>query len=147
MLPNATSPGEAYWVATNLLACVAVALVLHSHFRDYRGAISAEHPSERLITIARVAIGQYIGLLTIAGALLLTGILAATLPPNPNPAPSPLPPAVRLVIPIILGSLPFVIIAMCGSVLWLNDYLRKEPQQSGRALRRAPSQEQDDPEA
>lgn len=134
---NNTSPGEAYWIVTNFVACVAVALVLRSAFRDYRAAAHAE--SARLVTITRVAIAQHAGLLIISGTLLLSGLIAAALPPNPNPAPSPLPPALRLVIPILLGSMPFVIIAMCLSVLWLHDYLAKEPAQEGRA--------EDNPEA
>lgn len=137
------SGGELYWIVTTLLACCGVGTVLLSALRDYWAARRAMPPDERLMTIARVAIGQHSGMLVISATLLLSGVLAGVLPPNPAPPPSPFPPLVRFIIPLALGSIPLIIIGLCLLTLWLNNYLAEEylanqeesaPEQPGEAL-------------
>lgn len=120
------SGGELYWIVTTLLACGGVGSVLLSSLRDYWAAHRAQPPDERLMTIARVAIGQHSGMLIISTTLLLASVLAGALPPNPNPPPSPFPPLVRDAIPLVLGSIPLIIIGLCLLTLWLNNYLAEE---------------------
>lgn len=108
------SEGELYRIVATLLACGGVGTVLLGSLRDHWAARRAQPPDERLMTIARVAIGQHFGMLIITTTLLLDSIASG------------LPPLVRLAIPLALGSIPLVIIALCLLTLWLNNYLAEE---------------------
>lgn len=118
------SGAELYWIVTTVLACGGVGTVLLAALRAYRDARRAG--DARLVVTALVAIGQHFGMFAIAAALAFAGLLAGALPPNPNPPPSPFPPFLRLIIPLIIGSIPPIIIAVCLLTLWNNQYQERE---------------------